>query len=73
MENKVYILTAIRDSDDCPCGVEVIGVFDSENKANKAKKKVIKWMKEHDYVNYGVFIMPTEINRMTWYDLEENI
>lgn len=73
MENKVYIVTAIRDGENSPCGVEVVGVFDSEAKANKAKKKVIKWMKENDYVNYGVFVSNTKINHMAWYEIEENI
>lgn len=72
MENKMYLVTVVREVTN-DCGVEVVGIFDSEEKAYKAQAKVEKWMKDNDYDDYEIFVTHTEINCMKWYGLEEFI
>ena len=66
----MYMVTAIRDVCE-ENGVEVVGIFDTEEKAYKAKAKVEKWMKDNEYEDYVVFVNHTEINQVTWYEINE--
>lgn len=68
-----YMVTAIRDTDDHEYGVEVAGIFDTEEKAIKAKNKVKNWMEEEEYEDSEVYIHPMNMNRLEWYDIEEDI
>lgn len=68
----MYMVTAKRHYYDFE-GVEVAGVFDTEEKANEAKDKVEQWMKEEGYGNSIVYICPCEMNWLKWYNLEEQI
>ena len=68
----MYMVTAKRHYYDFE-GVEVAGIFDTEEKANKAKEKVEKWMEEMECVNSKVYVYPCEVNRLAWYDVVEKI
>lgn len=68
----MYIVTAKRHYYDFE-GVEVAGIFDTEEKANEAKEKVEKWMEEMEYMNSKVYVYPCEVNRLAWYDVVEKI
>lgn len=69
----MYIVTAIRDTYEIENGVEIVGVFNTEEKAFKAKAKVIDWMKKEEYEDYEVFVSPISVNNIDWYEIEENI
>ena len=69
----MYMVTAIRDGYDGDYGVEVAGIFDTDKKAFKAKERVEKWMKENGYEHSVVFIARMDVNRIEWYDVEEDI
>lgn len=68
----MYIVTAIRDIDETT-GVEIAGIFDSEDKAYKAKAKVESWMEENGFDNCEVFVNEMTVNRVNWYELEQDI
>ena len=68
----MYIVTAIREIDDTT-NVEVAGIFDTPEKAFEARTKVADWMEENEYDNYEVFIQPTKVNHLAWYEIEEDI
>lgn len=68
----MYIVTAIRETDDAT-NVEVAGIFDTPEKAFEAREKVAEWMEQNEYDNYEVFIQPTKVNHLAWYDIEEDI
>lgn len=67
----MYIVTAIRDVYESN-GVEVAGIFDTEEKAYKAKEKVEKWMEDNECEYYEVFVSNTKINHIAWYEIEED-
>ena len=69
----MYIVAAIRELDENENGVEIAGVFDTPEKAFKAREKVVDWMVENEYDNYEVFIHPTNANHLAWYDIEKDI
>lgn len=69
----MYMVTAIRDTHDMDYGVEVAGIFDTEEKAFKAKARVEKWMEEEEYEHGEVFVCSMDVNRIEWYDVEEDI
>lgn len=69
----LYIVNAIRDCDINETGVEVAGIFDTREKASMAKRMVEDWMEENEYDNYEVFIYPTNVNHLAWYDIETDI
>ena len=68
----MYIVTAIRELDDTT-NVEVAGIFDTPEKAFEAREKVVEWMEQNEYDNYEVFIQPTKVNYLAWYEIEEQI
>lgn len=68
----MYIVTAIREIDDTT-SVEVAGVFDTPEKAFEAREKVAEWMEQNEYDNYEVFIQPTKVNHLAWYEIEEDV
>lgn len=68
----MYMVTAIRNTDETN-GVEVAGIFDTEEKAYEARAKVAEWMEENEYENYEVFVSPMSVNRIAWYEVEEDI
>ena len=68
----MYIVTAIREIYDTT-NVEVAGIFDTEEKAYEAKEKVVEWMEENEYEDYEVFVSPTKVNHLAWYEIEEDI
>ena len=68
----MYIVTAIRDVDETN-NVEVAGVFDTPEKAYEAMEIVREWMENNEYDNYEVFVHPTKINYLAWYEIEQNI
>lgn len=68
----MYMVTAIRDIYETN-GVEIAGIFDTEEKAYEAKAKVVAWMEEEEYEDYEVFVTPMDVNRIKWYEVEEDI
>lgn len=68
----MYMVTAIRDTYEAN-GVEVAGIFDTIEKAYKAKAKVEEWMEDNAYEDYEVFVSPMDTNRIEWYEVEEDI
>lgn len=68
----MYIVTAIRDVFDF-AGVEVAGIFETEEKAIEAKQQVKQWMKDNEHENSEVFATPIEANKLTWYDIDKKL
>ena len=68
----MYMVTAIRDIYETN-GVEVVGIFDTEEKAYEAKTKVEEWMEEEEYEDYEVFVTPIKVNHIEYYEIEEDI
>lgn len=68
----MYMVTAKRHYYDFE-GVEIAGIFDTEEKANKAKEMVEKWMAEECLYNSKVYIQPCELNRLNWHELNEQL
>lgn len=69
----MYIVTAVRDIYESDFGVEIAGIFDSEEKALKAKEKVITWFEENEYENYAIVAAPCNVNCLDWYEINEEI
>jgi hypothetical protein len=67
----MYLVTAVRDIYE-ETGVEVAGVFDTEAKAYEAKARVEEWMKDNEWDDCEVFVSRVEVNRLEWYEIEEN-
>lgn len=68
----MYMVTAVRDIYE-ETGVEVAGVFDTEEKAYEAKARIEQWMKANDWEDCAVFVNHMEVNHLAWYEVEENI
>ena len=68
----MYMVTAIRELSET-YSVEVAGIFDTEDKAYEAKNKVESWMVNNGYEDYEVFVSPATVNRLAWYEIEEDI
>ena len=68
----MYLVTAIRDIYESN-GVEVVGIFDKEEKAYSAKDKVVAWMKENEYEDFKVFVNKMHVNHIAYYEIEEDI
>ena len=68
-----YLVTVIKDIYEETIGVEVAGVFDTEEKAYEAKVKVAEWLKAEGFEDFKVFVSPYEMNRLTWYEIDEQI
>ena len=70
---EILIVTAVRDKYGDQ-GVEIVGVFDSMEKATKAKTMVSAWMEENEYEDYEVFINSSYgLNDIRFYDIDETI
>lgn len=69
----MYMVTAVRDIYEAEYGVEVVGIFDTEEKAFKAKTKVAEWMEKEEYEDYEAFVSPVNVNHIDWYEIEEDI
>ena len=69
----MYLVTAIRDIYSEGKGVEVAGIFDTEEKAYSAKAAVEKWMQDDEYEDYEIFVSPIEVNYLSWYEIEKYI
>lgn len=69
----MYMVTVVKDIYDANGGVEIAGIFDTEEKAWKAKAMVVEWLENEEYEDYEVFVHRQEVNNLTWYEIEENI
>ena len=71
----MYLVTVIRNPHDSECGVEIGGLFTSEEKAIKAREKIKAWLKAEEYEEGEVFVINYEerINRLDWYELKEEL
>ena len=68
----MWLVTAIKDTCESN-GVEVAGIFGTKEKAYEAKQKVEVWMEENGYEDYEVFATHMDVNRIKWYEVEEDI
>lgn len=69
----MYMVTVVKDIYDVNGGVEIAGIFDTEEKAWKAKARVVEWLKNEECEDYEVFVRRQEVNNLTWYEIDENI
>lgn len=72
----LHIVTAIKDIDmamEAESGVEVAGVFDSEEKAKEAKAVVEQWIADKGFSDSVVFSAPINVNQLNWYDIKRII
>lgn len=70
----MYLVTAIRDIyDDENTGVEVAGIFDTEEKAHIAKEVVTKWLENQSYEDFKVWVTSPKTNRLAWYEIDKDI
>lgn len=71
----MYLVTVVKDIYDSEynSGVEVAGVFESEEKALVAKEKIISWLEEEEYEDYEIFVTLRDINRLKWDEINERI
>lgn len=67
----LYIVKVFRDIYETN-EVEVVGIFDTEEKAYKAKAKVVEWMEE-EYEDFEVFVSTITVNHLDWDEFEEDI
>ena len=68
----MYIVTAIKNVEEAT-GVEIAGVFDSEEKANDARNDVAAWLSNDGYEDFEVYVYPIEKNMLKWYDINKYI
>ena len=61
----MYMVTAIRDTYEAN-GVEVAGIFDTEEKAYEAKAKVVEWMEENGSASQGQYSPPPGQSDPPW-------
>lgn len=69
----MYMVTVVKDIYDVNGGVEIAGIFDTEEKAWKAKARVVEWLENEECEDYEVFVRRQEVNNLTWYEIDENI
>ena len=69
----MYVVTATKDVYETDGGVEVAGVFDTEEKAEEATASVRQYLFEEGFYDCEVFILPCEVNYLKWYSMEERI
>ena len=69
----MYIVTAVKDIYETDGGVEVAGIFDTEEKAEQAKDSARKYLYEEGWYDCKVFIYPCEVNHLKWYSMEKYI
>ena len=69
----MYIVTAIKDTYDSECGIEIVGIFDIEDKAYLAKSEVEEWMESNGYENYEVFVSTMDVNHIEWHEINKKI
>ena len=65
----MYVVIAIKDLDDGI--VEAAGVYDTLEKAHKAREMVEGWLRDNEFDNYDVFVLDANVNFLVWYDLEK--
>lgn len=69
----MFLVTAVKDVYDAECGVEIAGMFDTEEKAYEAKEKVETWLENEGFEDFEVFVTLYEINKLAWYEIEEKL
>lgn len=69
----MFLETAVKDKCEETPGVEIAGVFTTEDKAYEAKWKVQKWMDENGFADTEVFVTPVEPDRLVWYNIGQRI
>ncbi len=69
----MYIVTAIKDAYDSECSIEIVGIFDSEDKSYSAKAEVSTWMESNGYKDYEVFVSVMDINHIQWHEIDKKV
>lgn len=69
----MFLVSCVKEPDVCAPGVEIIGVFTTEEKANKAKSIAEKWLTDNDFDEGVVNIGPYENDKICFYDIEMNL
>lgn len=69
----MYVVTVVKEIYDEGAGVELAGIFDTEEKAMKAKAEVTEWLENEGYEDFEVFALFCEPNKLAWYEIEKTI
>lgn len=69
----IYIVTAVKDINTESCGVEVAGIFDTEEKAYQVKDEIMEWLEDNRFEDHEVYVTPITINHLNWYEIEKDI
>ena len=72
----MYLVTAVKDKYYSECGVEVVVLFTTEEKAYIAKEKATNWLEAEEYDDYEVFVQKydeSNLDFVIWYELEEKL
>lgn len=69
----MYVVTVVKEVYDEGAGVELAGIFDTEEKAMKAKAEVTEWLENEGYEDFEVFALLCEPNKLKWYEIEKTI
>ncbi len=69
----MYIVTAIKDTYDSESGIEIVGIFDAEDKAYSAKAEISTWMEANGYKDYEVFVSAMDTNHIQWHEIDKKV
>ena len=72
----MYLVTVVKDKYYSECGIEIVGMFTTKEKAYIAKEKVTIWLEDEEYDDYEVFVVKYDENNLDlieWYELEEKL
>lgn len=74
-EVRVFVVTFCRQpySDDVAGGVELAGVFSTADKAQTAKSAVRQWLNKKGYDEGEVFVSPTTLDRLSFYEVDRQL
>lgn len=72
----MYLVTAVKDKYYSECGVEVVGLFTTKEKAHIAKEKATNWLEAEEYDDCEVFVQKydeSNLDFVMFYELEEKL
>lgn len=72
----MYLVTAVKDKYYSECGVEVVGLFTTKEKAYIAKEKATNWLEAEEYDDCEVFVQKydeSNLDFVMFYELEEKL
>ena len=69
----MYLVTVAKEPSQEHVGVEIAGIFDSAEMANKAKGLILNWLENNGYEDAEIFVSPQEVNQLKWYELDKSM